>query len=154
MHVGAGTVTRADEMVRVQAAGARFALSPGLTDALIQAAQRCQMPFVPGVMTPSEVMVARDHGYTLVKFFPAAQAGGLATLKAFGGPLSEMRFCPTGGVTLSNMAEYLQAPNVAMVGGSWLTPTAALERGEWAHITRLARDAIIATQALNLLKPA
>jgi 2-dehydro-3-deoxyphosphogluconate aldolase/(4S)-4-hydroxy-2-oxoglutarate aldolase len=148
MHVGAGTVTRAEEMARVQAAGASFALSPGMTDALVQAAIECKLPFVPGVMTPGEVMTARDYGFGLVKLFPAAQAGGLAMLKALGGPLGDMRFCPTGGVSLANMGEFLKQPNVAMVGGSWLTPVDAVERGDWAEITRLAREATEATKLI------
>ena len=141
MHVGAGTVTRADEMSRVQAAGASFALSPGMTEALVQAAIDCRLPFMPGVMTPGEVMAARDHGFSLVKLFPAAQAGGLAMLKALAGPLGDMQFCPTGGVSLANMGEFLKLPNVAMVGGSWLTPLDVVQRGDWAEITRLAREA-------------
>ncbi len=141
MHVGAGTVTRADEMSRVQAAGASFALSPGMTEALVQAAMDCRLPFMPGVMTPGEVMAARDHGFSLVKLFPAAQAGGLAMLKALAGPLGDMQFCPTGGVSLANMDEFLKLPNVAMVGGSWLTPLDVVQRGDWAEITRLAREA-------------
>lgn len=141
MHVGAGTVTRAQEMQKVKDAGASFALSPGMTHALVQAAIDCRLPFMPGVMTPGEVMAARDHGFSLVKLFPAAQAGGLAMLKALGGPLGDMQFCPTGGVSLSNMAEFLQQPNVAMVGGSWLTPVALAEVGQWPEITRLAREA-------------
>ena len=141
MHVGAGTVTRAEEMARVQNAGASFALSPAMTEAIVQAAMDCKLPFMPGVMTPSEVMTARDYGFGLVKLFPAAQAGGLAMLKALGGPLGDMQFCPTGGVSLANMAEFLKQPNVAMVGGSWLTPVALAESGNWAEITRLAREA-------------
>ena len=141
MHVGAGTVTRAEEMARVQAAGASFALSPGMTDALVQAAIHSCMPFMPGVMTPGEIMAARDRGFSCVKLFPAAQAGGLAMLKALSGPLGDMHFCPTGGVSLSNMVDYLQQPNVAMVGGSWLTPVALAEQGQWSDITRLAREA-------------
>ena len=141
MHVGAGTVTRAQEMQQVKNAGASFALSPGMTDALVQAAIDCRLPFMPGVMTPGEVMTARDHGFSLVKLFPAAQAGGLAMLKALGGPLGDMQFCPTGGVSLSNMLEFLKQPNVAMVGGSWLTPVALAEAGQWGDITRLAREA-------------
>lgn len=141
MHVGAGTVTRAEEMQKVKDAGASFALSPGMTNALVQAAIDCRLPFMPGVMTPGEVMAARDHGFSLVKLFPAAQAGGLAMLKALGGPLGDMQFCPTGGISLSNMTEFLQQPNVAMVGGSWLTPVALAEAGQWPEITRLAREA-------------
>ena len=148
MHVGAGTVTRAAEMQQVKDAGARFALSPGMTDALVQAAIALQMPFMPGVMTPGEVMAARDWGFGLVKLFPAAQAGGLAMLKALAGPLGDMRFCPTGGVSLSNLAEFLKQPNVAMVGGSWLTPHEHVAAGDWAAIARLAREATAAAQAV------
>ena len=148
MHVGAGTVTRAQEMARVKDAGASFALSPGMTDALVQAAIDCQMPFMPGVMTPGEVMAARDHGFSLVKLFPAAQAGGLAMLKAMAGPLGDMQFCPTGGVSLSNMAEFLKQPNVAMVGGSWLTPLELVEQGRWSDITRLASEATAVVASL------
>jgi 2-dehydro-3-deoxyphosphogluconate aldolase/(4S)-4-hydroxy-2-oxoglutarate aldolase len=141
MQVGAGTVTRASEMQQVHDAGARFALSPGLTDALVQAAMDCRMPFMPGVMTPSEVMRARDLGFALMKLFPAAQAGGLAMLKALSGPLGDVQFCPTGGITPENMAGFLKQPNVAMVGGSWLTPLDALAQHDWARITVLAQQA-------------
>jgi 2-dehydro-3-deoxyphosphogluconate aldolase / (4S)-4-hydroxy-2-oxoglutarate aldolase len=141
MHVGAGTVTRVEEIARVQAAGATFALSPGMTEALVQAAAQSKLPFMPGVMTPGEVMAARGYGFGLVKLFPAAQAGGIAMLKAMGGPFADMRFCPTGGVSLSNLSEFLKQPNVAMVGGSWLTPLEVVERGDWKEITRLAREA-------------
>jgi 2-dehydro-3-deoxyphosphogluconate aldolase/(4S)-4-hydroxy-2-oxoglutarate aldolase len=148
MHVGAGTVTRAQEMPRVKNAGASFALSPGMTESLVQAAIAHDMPFMPGVMTPGEVMTARDHGFGLVKLFPAAQAGGLAMLKALSGPLGDMRFCPTGGVSLSNMAEFLNQPNVAMIGGSWLTPIDLIEAGRWSDITQLAREATQAAHAV------
>lgn len=146
MQVGAGTVTRAVEVARVQAAGARFALSPGMTDALVQAAMDARLPFMPGVMTPGEVMTARGYGFNLVKLFPAAQAGGLAMLKALQGPLGDMRFCPTGGVSLQNMGDFLRLPNVAMVGGSWLTPPELVAAGDWAGITTLARAATEATR--------
>ena len=147
MQVGAGTVTRAHEVAQARDAGARFALSPGLSEALAQAAVDGQMPFIPGAMTPSEVMRARDLGFGLVKLFPAAQAGGVAMLKALGGPLPDVKFCPTGGVSLSNLGEYLQQPNVAMVGGSWLTPLDALAQGRWQHITELAAQAMAAASA-------
>lgn len=148
MCVGAGTVTRVSEVPQVVDAGSRFALSPGMTPALLAAVQAAALPFVPGVMTPGEVMAARDAGYTLLKLFPAAQAGGLAMLKALGGPLADMRFCPTGGVSPDNLLSFLQQPNVAMVGGSWLTPADAVAHGDWATITRLAREALtIAAQA-------
>lgn len=145
MHVGAGTVTRAEDMLRVKAAGARFALSPGLTQAIVHAAMQCEIPFIPGVMSPSEVMNAQDLGFTLVKFFPAVQSGGLNMLKAFSGPLEDMRFCPTGGITENNMLDFLRLPNVSMVGGSWITPLNLMENGHWKEITRLARQVTEAT---------
>lgn len=146
MHVGAGTVTQAAEVARVQAAGATFALSPGYSPTVLEAARALAMPFVPGVMTPSEVMTARAAGYTLLKLFPALQAGGLGMLRALYGPLSDVQFCPTGGVSQSNLKEFLSLPNVAMVGGSWLTPAHLVEAGRWDDITALAR---VATDAAN-----
>ena len=147
MHVGAGTVTHAAEMARVQSAGASFALSPGMSDALVQAALDCRLPFMPGVMTPSEVMCARDHGFSLVKLFPAAQAGGLAMLKALGGPLADMRFCPTGGIKASDIPGYLALPNCSTVGCSWVTPASLVQARDWTAITALARQASLMTGA-------
>lgn len=149
MQVGAGTVTRASEVAQVLAAGARFGLSPGSTPGLLAAVLAAGLPFVPGVASPSEAMAARDAGFTLMKCFPAAQLGGVEVLKAWGGPLPDLRFCPTGGVSLSNMGSFLALPNVAMVGGSWLTPAAAVKAGDWAQITRLAREATDAVAALQ-----
>jgi 2-dehydro-3-deoxyphosphogluconate aldolase/(4S)-4-hydroxy-2-oxoglutarate aldolase len=150
MHVGAGTVTRASEVQQVVDAGARFALSPGMTEAVVQAAMDARLPFMPGVMTPSEVMRAREMGFSWVKLFPAAQAGGLAMLKALGGPLPDMKFCPTGGISVDNMKDFLSLPNVAMVGGSWLTPSDAVLAGDWKRITQLARAATDAAQAVGV----
>ena len=141
MHLGAGTVTRASDVPRVIDAGARFALSPGCTDALVDAVRATALPFIPGVMTPGEVMRARDLGFTLMKLFPAQQAGGIGMLKALGAPIPDVRFCPTGGVSPDNLRDFLALPNVAMAGGSWLTPADALNSGDWARITRLAREA-------------
>jgi 2-dehydro-3-deoxyphosphogluconate aldolase/(4S)-4-hydroxy-2-oxoglutarate aldolase len=141
MLTGAGTVTRVAELSRVRDAGARFALSPGATPALLDAATNLGLPFVPGVATASEAMFAREAGYTLLKCFPAAQLGGVEALKAWGGPLPDLRFCPTGGVTTANLRDYLALPNVAMVGGSWLTPAASLRARDWRTITDLARAA-------------
>lgn len=148
MQVGAGTVTRAAEVARVQSAGARFGLSPGATPELLAAVCAAGLPFVPGVATPGEAMAARDAGFTLLKCFPAAQLGGVEVLKAWGGPLPDLRFCPTGGVSLANMASFLSLPNVAMVGGSWLTPAAAVAAGDWARVTQLAREAVEAAAAV------
>lgn len=148
MQVGAGTITRAAEVAQVQAAGARFGLSPGFTPALLSAVRAARLPFVPGVATPTEAMMARDAGFRLLKCFPAAQLGGVEVLKAWGGPLPDLRFCPTGGVSLANLASFLVLPNVAMVGGSWLTPAAAVADGDWDRIARLAREATDAAAAV------
>lgn len=142
MQVGAGTVRHTDDIHRVQSAGARFALSPGFTDALVQAAMDARLPFIPGVMTPGELLRAQAHGFSLVKLFPAEQCGGLGMVKALNGPFAEMQLCPTGGVSPANMQAYLREPNVAMVGGSWITPADAVARGDWAHITQLAQQAV------------
>ncbi|QRR35669.1 bifunctional 4-hydroxy-2-oxoglutarate aldolase/2-dehydro-3-deoxy-phosphogluconate aldolase [Hydrogenophaga sp. YM1] len=146
MHLGAGTVTRPSDVPRVIDAGARFALSPGCTDALVDAMRATGLPFIPGVMTPGEVMRARDQGFTLMKLFPAQQAGGIGMLKALGAPIPDVRFCPTGGVGPENLRDFLALPNVAMAGGSWLTPADALRDGDWARITRLAREATALAQ--------
>jgi len=149
MQVGAGTVTRVADVQRVIDAGASFALSPGCTDALVDAVRAARLPFIPGVMTPGEVLRAREQGFSLMKLFPAAQAGGLAMLKALGAPIPDVQFCPTGGVSIDTLADFLALPNVAMAGGSWLTPADALAKGDWAHITRLAREATAAAQAAS-----
>lgn len=146
MHLGAGTVTRASDVPRVIDAGARFALSPGCTDALVDAMRATGLPFIPGVMTPGEVMRARDQGFTLMKLFPAQQAGGIGMLKALGAPIPDVSFCPTGGVSPQNLRDFLALPNVAMAGGSWLTPADALRDGDWARITQLAREATALAQ--------
>ena len=142
MQAGAGTVRHTDDIHRVQSAGARFALSPGFTDALVQAAMDARLPFIPGVMTPGELLRAQAHGFSLVKLFPAEQCGGLGMVKALNGPFADMQLCPTGGVSPANMQAYLREPNVAMVGGSWITPADAVARGDWAHITQLAQQAV------------
>lgn len=140
--VGIGTVTEPDDFTRARDAGARFAVSPGLTDALLEASQQVALPFLPGVMTPSEALRAAAAGFQALKLFPAEQAGGAGMLKALYGPLRELRFCPTGGVSPGNMAAYLALPNVICVGGSWLVPDKALATGDWPLITRIAASAV------------
>ena len=148
MHVGAGTVTRVAEVQQVIDAGATFALSPGCTDALVDAVQAARLPFIPGVMTPGEVMLRREQGFSLMKLFPAQQAGGMGMLKALGGPLPYVRFCPTGGVSVDNLGEFLKLPNVAMAGGSWLTPVDAMVSGDWSRITALAAAAVAVARSV------
>jgi len=143
MHLGAGTVTRVSEVQQVIDAGASFALSPGCTDELVSAVEAAHLPFIPGVMTPGEVMRRREQGFTLMKLFPAAQAGGMGMLKALGAPIPDVMFCPTGGVGPANLKDFLKLPNVPMVGGSWLTPADALAAGDWKKVTQLAKEATI-----------
>lgn len=138
---GAGTLRSAADARAAQAAGARFGVSPGYTAALGQACRDLQLPLLPGVATGSEIMAAMEDGLTELKFFPALQAGGTAMLKAWHGPFGDIRFCPTGGVSPANAADFLALPNVACVGGSWLTPPEAVAQGDWARIEALAREA-------------
>jgi 2-dehydro-3-deoxyphosphogluconate aldolase/(4S)-4-hydroxy-2-oxoglutarate aldolase len=140
--VGAGTVRTRAEAQAAALAGARFAVSPGYTAEVGKACRDAGLPLLPGVATASEIMLAQQDGYNELKFFPAMQAGGVAMLKAWGGPFGDVRFCPTGGVTLHNAKELLALPNVVCVGGSWLVPKEALAQGAWARITELAREAV------------
>jgi 2-dehydro-3-deoxyphosphogluconate aldolase/(4S)-4-hydroxy-2-oxoglutarate aldolase len=139
--VGVGTLTQPDEFAAAREAGAVFGVSPGLTPSLIDAARKSGLPLLPGVMTPSEVMTAREAGYRQLKLFPAVPAGGVGMLNAIAGPLPDVMFCPTGGVSQENAAQFLACKNVACVGGSWLTPQDAMQAGDWARITRLAAAA-------------
>jgi 2-dehydro-3-deoxyphosphogluconate aldolase / (4S)-4-hydroxy-2-oxoglutarate aldolase len=139
--VGVGTLSRAEDFASARAAGALFGVSPGLTPALIEAARASGLPLLPGTMTPSEVIAARAAGFAQLKLFPAQQAGGIGMLKALGSPFPDVIFCPTGGVTPETAPDFLALPNVACVGGSWLTPKDLVAKGEWGRITELAREA-------------
>ncbi|MDB5856890.1 MAG: 2-keto-3-deoxy-phosphogluconate aldolase [Ramlibacter sp.] len=139
--VGAGTVRSPADVQAAAMAGARFAVSPGYTHAIGKACHELALALLPGVATGSEILAAQEDGYGELKFFPAMQAGGPAMLKAWHGPFGDVKFCPTGGVTPGNAAEFLALPNVACVGGSWLTPADAMAQGDWARITQLAAEA-------------
>jgi 2-dehydro-3-deoxyphosphogluconate aldolase / (4S)-4-hydroxy-2-oxoglutarate aldolase len=139
--VGAGTVRSAADAQAAAFAGARFAVSPGYTHGVGKACHDLGLALLPGVATGSEILMAQEDGYAALKFFPAMQAGGAPMLKAWHGPFNDVRFCPTGGITAQNAREFLALPNVACVGGSWLTPADALASGDWARITRLAAEA-------------
>ena len=139
--VGAGTVLNAGQLERAMRAGARFAVSPGCTSALAQAAKAAGLPFLPGVQTVSEAMALSEQGFRLLKFFPADSAGGLGWLKAVAAPLAGLRFCPTGGIGAETAPAYLALPNVACVGGSWVAPREAVAAGNWAKVERLAAAA-------------
>jgi len=139
--VGVGTLTQPNEFTAARDAGAVFGVSPGLTSIMIEAAKTSGLPLLPGVMTPSEVMSAREHGFKQLKLFPAVPAGGVGMLNAIAGPLPDVTFCPTGGISIETAPKFLACKNVACVGGSWLTPKDLIAAGDWAGITELAKAA-------------
>jgi 2-dehydro-3-deoxyphosphogluconate aldolase/(4S)-4-hydroxy-2-oxoglutarate aldolase len=139
--VGAGTIRSAADAQAALDAGSRFAVSPGYTAEVGAACRRIGLPLLPGVATASEVMAAQADGLSFLKFFPAMQAGGIPMLKALGGPFPDVVFCPTGGISLATAPDFLALPNVKVCGGSWLTPADAVDSGDWARITTLARQA-------------
>ena len=140
-HVGAGTVLTPDDVKRAKDAGASFAVSPGATERLVRACEEAELPLLPGSATASEVMRAMEWGYSMLKFFPAEAAGGAKMLKSLGGPLPQVSFCPTGGVSPTNARDYLSLSNVICVGGSWISPDAEVAAGNWAAIEARAREA-------------
>ena len=139
--VGAGTLLTPEDVRAAVAAGARFGVSPGFTDSLLDAAEDAGLPMLPGVATPGEAMRALERGLDVLKFFPAGPNGGPPVLAAWAAPLPQIRFCPTGGIDARNAADYLALPNVLCVGGSWIAPRDAVAAGDWARIERLARAA-------------
>lgn len=141
--VGAGTVTTPEELNAVTQAGAVFAISPGLTPELLEAANNGSIALIPGISTISELMTGLSKGYSHFKFFPAEAAGGIKMLKAIAGPFPKVTFCPTGGISPDNYRDYLALANVACVGGSWIVPGEALEKEDWERITGLAREALL-----------
>ena len=146
--IGVGTVTRPEQFELVKNVGAQFVVSPGLTPTLAQAAKDNEMPFLPGAVTASEIILAMELGITDLKFFPAGTSGGPAALKGFSSVFSEVRFCPTGGVKPDNMRDYLSLPNVATVGGTWLVSSELLEKGDWDGIEQLASKAKAQAEAI------
>ncbi|MFJ4332471.1 MULTISPECIES: bifunctional 4-hydroxy-2-oxoglutarate aldolase/2-dehydro-3-deoxy-phosphogluconate aldolase [unclassified Streptomyces] len=139
--VGAGTVVTAEQVAEVMTAGARFLVSPGWTEALLEAMRASGVPFLPGVSTTSEVVALLERGVREMKFFPAEAAGGTAYLKALAAPLPQARFCPTGGISPASAPEYLALPNVGCVGGSWMLPKDAVAGRDWGRVEALAREA-------------
>lgn len=142
--VGAGTVLNPTQVDQAAEAGARFVVSPGLDAAVVRRAQHHGLPVYPGAVTPSEIMAALDLGLTTLKFFPARVYGGPAALTALGAPFPQVRFIPTGGVSVTNLGEYLSLPNVAAVGGSWMVPAAAVDTGDATTVRRLTAEAVAA----------
>ncbi|MEO3887928.1 bifunctional 4-hydroxy-2-oxoglutarate aldolase/2-dehydro-3-deoxy-phosphogluconate aldolase [Nonomuraea sp. B5E05] len=139
--VGAGTIRTSDDISASVASGARFLVSPGTTLSLVEALDASGVPYLPGAATVSEAMALAERGIKELKFFPAEAAGGVPYLKALGGPLPDVRFCPTGGIRADTAAAYLALPNVGCVGGTWLTPADALAAGDWGRIEKLASEA-------------
>jgi 2-dehydro-3-deoxyphosphogluconate aldolase / (4S)-4-hydroxy-2-oxoglutarate aldolase len=139
--VGAGTILNAAQFDAAVEAGSKFIVSPGLTPELVDAANGSTVPLLPGAVTSSEIMAALEEGYSLLKFFPAEQAGGASYLKSLSSPFGAVKFCPTGGVSSANALAYLSLPNVLCVGGSWVAPKDAVSAGDWAKITALSKDA-------------
>lgn len=145
--IGAGTIIDADQAKRAAQAGAQYLVTPGSTEQLLDAVSVTGLPCLPGVSTVSEAMRMRERGHTALKFFPAQPCGSVEFLKAIAGPLPDLRFCPTGGISPSTMRDYLALPNVGCVGGSWITPANVLAAGDWARVEELARDCIAASAA-------
>ncbi len=145
--VGAGTVLSGAQATEVLSRGAKFIVSPGLDETMVGVAQDAGVPVLPGTMTPSEVMKARNLGLDTVKFFPASIAGGIPALKALGSVFGDMKFMPTGGVSAQNLPEFLALKSVLACGGSWLTPAAEIAKGNYDEVTRLAREAVAIAMA-------
>jgi 2-dehydro-3-deoxyphosphogluconate aldolase/(4S)-4-hydroxy-2-oxoglutarate aldolase len=140
--VGIGTILNGDDLARAEALGARFGISPGATPELLKVVAASRLPFAPGIATASELMQALAHGFDVVKFFPAEQAGGIKALRALAGPFPNVRVCPTGGIGEANAATWLAEPNVLAVGGSWLCPAADIRAGNWVGITAMCAKAM------------
>ena len=140
--IGAGTVTNAQQLKAVVEAGAKFAISPGMTADLLKAGMDSEIPLIPGISSTSDLMKGKDAGYTHMKFFPAEALGGVKAIKSISGPFPDVTFCPTGGIGPNNYNDYLALNNVKCVGGSWLAPDDAIESGDWARITQLAKEAV------------
>ncbi|WP_303289294.1 bifunctional 4-hydroxy-2-oxoglutarate aldolase/2-dehydro-3-deoxy-phosphogluconate aldolase [Marinobacter sp. SS5-14b] len=140
--VGAGTVTGIGQYREVEAAGAQFVITPGVTEAILEFGVTSEAPLLPGIATASELMMGYIHGYRHFKFFPAEVSGGIPALNAFAGPFPDVMFCPTGGIRRDTASSYLELANVAAVGGSWLTPAAAIEAKDWAAIAEIARSSL------------
>jgi 2-dehydro-3-deoxyphosphogluconate aldolase / (4S)-4-hydroxy-2-oxoglutarate aldolase len=139
--VGAGTLLTPDDVRRAKEAGARFGVSPGATDQLLDACEADDLPLLPGAATATEAMRLLERGYDMLKFFPAEASGGAPALKSLASPLPQIAFCPTGGISMENARDYLSLPNVVCAGGSWVAPDKLVQAGDWEGITALAREA-------------
>lgn len=147
--VGAGTITTVSQLQHSIEAGAQFAISPGISDDLLQAGKQSDIAFIPGISTISELMSGINSGYSHFKFFPAESSGGVKALKSIYGPFPDIRFCPTGGINQSNVNDYLALPNVKCIGGSWILPDQAISEQQWQQISDLTRSALSCCIAQN-----
>lgn len=142
MHVGAGTVINEQDFQNALDMGSQFVFSPGISKELLDTASKSEIPFIPGVASASEIMLAQNSGFEHCKLFPALSVGGVSALKAFAGPFGRVKFCPTGGISLENMNDFLSLPNVLCVGGSWIVPKNALKEKNFIQITKLCKEAL------------
>jgi 2-dehydro-3-deoxyphosphogluconate aldolase/(4S)-4-hydroxy-2-oxoglutarate aldolase len=149
MHVGAGTVCNDDDVIKAKKAGAKFVFSPGISNDLITSTKENDILFIPGIATASEVMLAQNNALYYCKLFPALLAGGIDILKAFQGPFSKMNFCPTGGVSLTNLNQFLSLRNVICVGGTWIVPKDEINKGNYNKITQLCQEALKSIKGIN-----
>ncbi|GAA0819045.1 bifunctional 4-hydroxy-2-oxoglutarate aldolase/2-dehydro-3-deoxy-phosphogluconate aldolase [Colwellia asteriadis] len=140
--IGSGTVTNRQQLQQSYDAGAKFAISPGLTKDLLQAGNESNIALIPGISSISELMDGADYGYDHLKFFPAEASGGVKAIQSIGGPFPDIRFCPTGGINLNNVRDYLALPNVVCCGGSWLVSNEIVNNKNWSEITKLANQAL------------
>lgn len=140
--IGAGTVLDRKTFAAVEAAGAQFVVTPGVTQGVLEAGVDSDIPLLPGISTPSELMMGYELGYRRFKLFPAEISGGVAAIKAYGGPFGDVRFCPTGGVNLNNVQSYMALPNVMCVGGTWMLDSGWIRNQEWSRITECSAEAI------------
>ncbi|MBX2810994.1 MAG: bifunctional 4-hydroxy-2-oxoglutarate aldolase/2-dehydro-3-deoxy-phosphogluconate aldolase [Myxococcales bacterium] len=152
MTPGAGTVLSAEQAVQAINSGAKFVVSPGLDEGVVTTCQKADIPVFPGIYTPSDIQRAYNLGLDVVKFFPASIAGGVPALKALAGVFRSMRFMPTGGISATNLADFLALPSVLACGGSWLTPKSAIAEGKYQTITQLAQEAIVIAQRAKGVK--
>lgn len=139
MTVGAGTVRTPADIERVVSAGAQFAVTPGVTDELLEAAARWDIPLLPGAATPSEIMALAARGFDVIKIFPCHQMGGIDYIRAISGPFPEIGYCPSGGVNAENFIDYLRLDSVVCVSGSWIAPADAVSEDDWDRVERITR---------------
>lgn len=144
--IGSGTVINPETLQQSIDAGAKFAISPGLTNELLAAAKKSEIPLIPGIASISELMTGIDAGFDHFKFFPAEAVGGSKSIKSISGPFPNIRFCPTGGINQENMGNYLSLNNVSCIGGSWLVPNDAVANKDWAKITEITKNAVAAAK--------